>query len=68
MILSKQKIEPALARNCESVTQFAKRSGVSRSAFDSAMHEQSVRPSTAGRIAAALAVDVRELVREEGRQ
>lgn len=68
MILSKTKIETALARNCESVTKFAKRSGVSRSAFDSAMHGKNVRPSTAGRIAAALAVDVLELVREEGRQ
>ena len=64
MILSRKKLETALARNCLNITDFVSKSGISRSAFDAAMKEKNIRPNTAGQIAAALSTDVQNLIRE----
>lgn len=65
MKLSIEKVNIAMARRCMSVTDLAKQYGVSRARMHVILNQQKVTPVCAGRIAAALGVDVTEILADE---
>ena len=65
MKLSKKKIRQILARRQMSATQVAERCGKSRQWASSVMSGKKIAPKTAGMIAAALEVDITEILEEE---
>lgn len=62
MTLSREKINLALARKKMTVTQLAKKYGVSAQRIRAILNSKKVVPATAGRIAEALEVDVTEII------
>ncbi len=61
MLLNREKLLVELARSGLTIGDLAVRSGLSRSAVDSALRGKSIRPKSAGLIAQALGVDVVQL-------
>ena len=65
MCISKIAIQRELARQGLNQTKLAKASGVSAQSISAAMNKERCKPETAGRIAAALGIDVAEITKEE---
>lgn len=65
MILSRNKINIAMARRKMSTTAMAKIYGVSRSRMNVILNSRKVSPATIGKLADALGVDVTEILEEE---
>ena len=65
MKLSIYKINVQMARQQMSVADLAKAYGVSRARMNTILGQRVVSPATAGRMAAALGVDVTEILAEE---
>lgn len=63
MKISKGKLELVLARGCKSITDL--RLGTSPQTLTKASKGGNLRPSTVGRIAKALGVDVAEIIEQE---
>ena len=64
MELSREKINLALARKQMSVTQLAEAYGVSRNRINVILNQRKVSVVCAGRLAAALGVDVIEIIED----
>ena len=62
MIIDTTKYEIALANSGLTVTQAAKRAGVSRGRFNTILNQRNCTPQAVGKIAKGLGVDVMELV------
>lgn len=62
MRLSMYKIDIMMARNKMTVTNLAKRYGVSRTRMNAILKQREVTPICAGRIAEALDTDVTEII------
>lgn len=65
MKLSRTQINIMMARECMSVTELARRYGVSRSRINIILNSKNVTPSCAGRLSQALGCDVTEIIDEE---
>lgn len=65
MILSKAKINIAMARLGYTAADLAKAYGVTRARIHTILNSKTVRPKTAGRIAKALGVDVTDIIETE---
>ena len=65
MELNINKIKIQMARQQLSVSDLAKVYGVSRARMNTILGQRIVSPTTAGRMAAALGVDVTEILAEE---
>lgn len=65
MELSIDKIKIQMARQQLSVADLAKAYGVSRARMNTILGQRIVSPATAGRLAAALGVDVTEILADE---
>lgn len=65
MKLDKAKYQLALARSCMTTGEVIEKSGMPRPSFNGALQGRSVRPSTLGKIARALGVDVTEIMEQE---
>lgn len=68
MKINKYKIEVAMARNGYDPQDLAKASGLSASCVYDLMHRKKCRPSTAGKLAKALGVDVTEITEDESHE
>ncbi len=66
MCLNNHRLIMEMARKCLSAQNLAEQAGVSRSAIYAAQQKKQIRPQTAGKIAAALGLDVEELLEEAG--
>lgn len=64
MRLSKEKVQVCMARSEMSVKKLAVEYGCTTQFINSLFLRRSVRPSTAGRIAKALGVDVTEIIED----
>ena len=62
MNLDKNKVTITMARACIGRTELARKSGVSCATVSGVLAGKNVKPETAGRIAAALGVDVTEIM------
>lgn len=62
MELNRGKVELAIARKGYTITQLAKVYGVSPQRIYTILGQKKVTPATAGRLAAALGVDVTEIL------
>ena len=62
MELSREKINPALARKQWTVTQLAEAYGVSRARMNTILNSRKITSICAGRLAAALGCDVTEII------
>lgn len=62
MNLDKNKVTITMARACIGRTELARKSGVPYATLTRALAGKKVRPETAGKIAAALGVDVTEIM------
>lgn len=62
MTVSKEKVNVILARKQLTAVAFCESAGMSRNRFYTILNSKSVAPRTAGRIAAALGVDVTEII------
>lgn len=62
MKLNREKVNLAMARKQMTVTKLSEAYGVSRSRMNIILNSQVVTPVCAGRVAAALGVDVTELI------
>lgn len=65
MRLSKDKIALQRAKKCLTVTDMAQAYGVSRQRMTNILNQREVTPVCAGRVAAALGVDVTEILEDE---
>ena len=65
MELSRYKINLAMARKQMTVIQLAKAYGASRNRINILLNSRTVSPVTAGKLAAALGVDVTEIIEDE---
>lgn len=65
MKLDRKKTELSMARACLSVAQLARKAAMPEPTVKNSLYGRSIRPCTAGRIAAALGVDVTEIIEEE---
>lgn len=64
MEISRNKINIAMARKCWTVTDLAEAYGVSRARINVILNQRSVSVVSAGRLAAALGVDVTEILED----
>ena len=64
MKVSLDKIEIARARNCMTVSKLAEAYGVSRARMNTILNQRELTPVCVGRIAAALGVDVTEIIED----
>lgn len=62
MTLSRKKVDIILARKSCTVSALCESTGISRNRFYTVMNSKKISPKTAGRIAAALGVDVTEIL------
>lgn len=62
MTLSDSKIALAMARQQLSKTQLAEKAGMSRNRLNVLLNSKKITPVSAGRVAAALQVDVTEII------
>lgn len=67
MVLNRDKIDLTLARKQMSITTLAEVYGVSRTRMNVILNQRKVSTLTAGRLAAALGVDITEILQEGGR-
>jgi transcriptional regulator with XRE-family HTH domain len=65
MILNTKKIQIIRARTGLNTKELAQRYGCSLSRFNAVMAKKNVRPETVGKLAAALGVDVLDIIEEE---
>lgn len=65
MVLSRRKMEIAMARAQLNLSEFVIESQIPYSTVKNALYGRSVKPRTAGLIAAALGVDVTEILESE---
>lgn len=68
MKISKAKLNIALARKCWSQRTLRNSGELSAQAFASINAEKDILPSTAGKLARALGVDVTELIEDENQK
>ena len=66
MCINNRRMLTEMARKCLGVGDLATNAGVSASAIYAAQQGKQIRPQTAGKIAAALGLDVEELLEEAG--
>lgn len=64
MKLSREKINLQLARKCWTVQRLADAYGVSRNRINVLLNQREVSTASAGRLAAALGVDVTEILED----
>lgn len=64
MEISRNKINIEMARKCWTVTDLAEAYGVSRARINVILNQRSVSVVSAGRLAAALGVDVTEILED----
>ena len=64
MRLSREKIDLCRANKCYSISDLAEVYGVSRARMNSILNQREVTPLVAGRMAAALGVDVTEIIEQ----
>lgn len=64
MEISRNKINIAMARKCWTVADLAEAYGVSRARINVILNQRSVSVVSAGRLAAALGVDVTEILED----
>lgn len=64
MTVSKEKVNLILARQQLTVTKLCKNIGFSKNRFYDILNSKNVRPESAGRVAAALGVDVTEILED----
>ena len=62
MKLSREKIDLCRAQKCYSISDLAKAYGVTRTRMQNILNQREVTPMVAGRMAAALGVDVTEIL------
>ena len=62
MILNREKVDLAMARNCMTVVDLAESYGVSRARMNVILNSRKITPLCAGRIAKALNCDVTEII------
>ncbi len=62
MTLNREKVDIILARKGVTVSALCKIAGFSRNRFYTVMNSKKISPMTAGRVAAALGVDVTEII------
>lgn len=62
MILNREKVDLAMARNCMTVADLAESYGVSRARMNVILNSRKITPLCAGRIAKALNCDVTEII------
>ena len=62
MTLNREKVDIILARKGVTVSAVCKNAGFSRNRFYTVMNSKKISPMTAGRVAAALGVDVTEII------
>lgn len=62
MRLSREKIDLCRANKCYSISALAEVYGVSRARMNAILNQREVTPMVAGRMAAALGVDVTEIL------
>ena len=62
MKLSREKIDLCRAQKCYSISDLAKAYGVTRTRMQNILNQREVTPMVAGRMAAALVVDVTEIL------
>jgi len=63
---NRKKLELAMARACMDSRDLSKKANIPRPTLNNAIVGKGVRPSTIGRIAKALCVDVTEIIETEG--
>lgn len=66
MKINKQKLDLALARKCWNQRDLRKSGSVSAQTILNLNKGKNILPATAGKIAAALGVDVTEIIEDEG--
>lgn len=64
MKTDRKKLELAMARACMSTSDLQIATGIPRPTINNVISGRSVRPSTLGRVAKALGVDVVELIKD----
>lgn len=64
MKLSREKIDLRRAQKCYSISELAEAYGVSRARMNTILNQREVTPLVAGRMAAALGVDVTEILED----
>lgn len=64
MKIDREKLELAMARSCLNSRDLATKAGIPRPTLNNAIVGKNVRPGTAGRVAAALGVDVTEILED----
>lgn len=64
MIISKKKVEIALAIRGLTIGQAAKRAGISRQRFSVILNQKNVTPRAAGNVARGIGVDVTEILED----
>ena len=62
MTLNREKVDIILARKGVTVSAVCENAGFSRNRFYTVMNSKKISPTTAGRVAAALGVDVTEII------
>lgn len=62
MKVNRQKLEIAMARACMNINAIAQKAVMPRPTVNNALTGRNIKPETAGRIAAALGVDVTEII------
>ena len=62
MNINREKVCLAMARKCYKTKDLAKKMGISRSRVNTILNSVNIQPSTIGKIAAALDVDVTEII------
>lgn len=65
MKVNRKKAELAMARACMGINELASAAGMPESTVKNTLCGRSVKPRTAGLIAAALGVDVTEIIEQE---
>lgn len=65
MTVSKQKIDIILANKRMNAKELCETIGISRNRFYTVLNSKNVNPKTVGRLAAALGVDVTEIIETE---
>lgn len=65
MKINRSKLELAMARACMNTADLVKAAEMPRPTFGNILKGKGVRPGTAGKIAAALGVDVTEILETE---
>lgn len=65
MTIDTRKFDIALARNIMTKSELAEGAGISRQRLQSILNSKNVSPVSVGRIAAALGVDVTEIISDD---